>query len=141
MNNNEELNTERVDDIPVLLAMLERMGIQKLLDKHFITHGNWQGISLGWVAVVWLSYILSQGDHRLSHVQSWVENRVETLSISTGTAIRALDFSDDRLQAELRYLSDTSRWEKFEQELGGNLLQVYDLKADRVRLDTTSAST
>lgn len=140
MNNNEEFNAERVDDIPLLLAMLERMGIQKLLDKHFITHGNWQGISLGWVAVVWLSYILSQGDHRLSHVQSWVENRIETLSISTGTAIRALDFSDDRLQAELRYLSDTSRWEKFEQELGGNLLQVYDLNADRVRLDTTSAS-
>jgi hypothetical protein len=47
MNNNEKLNTERVDDIPVLLAILERMGIQKLLDKHFITHGNWQGISLG----------------------------------------------------------------------------------------------
>jgi transposase len=101
MNNNEEFNTERVDDIPVLLAILERMGIQKLLDKHFITHGNWQGISLGWLAVVWLSYILSQADHRLSHVQSWVENRLETLSICTGTAIRALDLSDDRLQAVL----------------------------------------
>lgn len=140
MNNNESFDVERVDDIPVLLAVLERMGIQPLLDKHFMTHGNWQGISLGWVAVVWLSYILSQADHRLSHVQSWAENRLETLSISTGTAIRALDLSDDRLQAVLRYLSDSWHWEKFEQELGGHLIQVYDLKAERVRLDSTTAS-
>jgi transposase len=53
---------------------------------------------------------------------------------------QALDLSDDRLQAVLRYLSDSSRWEKLEQELGGKLIQVYDLKAERVRLDTTSAS-
>lgn len=141
MNDNAEVNTERVDDIPVLLAILERMGIQKLLDKHFKTHGNWQGMSLGWVAVVWLSYILSQADHRLSHVQPWVEKRLETLSICTGIPIRALDLSDDRLQSVLRYFSNSEDWQKFEQELGANLLQVYDLKAERVRLDSTSAST
>jgi hypothetical protein len=55
---------ERVDDIPLLLAHLERMGVQQLLDKHFPTHGNWQGLSLGWVASIWLGHILSQGDHR-----------------------------------------------------------------------------
>ena len=36
---------ERVDDIPLLLEQLKRMGIQQRLDKHFPTHGNWQGIS------------------------------------------------------------------------------------------------
>jgi transposase len=72
MNNNEEFNTDRIDNIPVLLAIEGGMGIQKLLEKHLITHGNWQGISLGWVAVVWLSYILSPADHRLSHAQSWL---------------------------------------------------------------------
>ena len=44
---------ERVDDLPLLLAQLKRMGIQQLLDKHFPTHGNWQGLSLGWVASIW----------------------------------------------------------------------------------------
>jgi hypothetical protein len=36
--------TERVDDIPLLLAQLERMGVQPLLDEHFPTHGNWVGL-------------------------------------------------------------------------------------------------
>lgn len=131
---------ERVDDIPLLLAQLERMGIQDLLDQHFPTHGNWQGLSLGWVAVVWLSYIISQGDHRLSHVQSWAAKRQETLSVCTAQVVRALDLSDDRLEAVLRYLSNQESWQEFEKELGRNLLQVYDLKAERVRLDSTSAS-
>ena len=60
---------ERVDDIPLLLAQLERMGVRQLFDECFPTHGNWQGLSLGWLAVVWLSYVLSQADHRLSRVQ------------------------------------------------------------------------
>ena len=41
-----EIVTERVDDIPVLLAHLEQMGMPRLLDEHFPTHGNWQGLSL-----------------------------------------------------------------------------------------------
>jgi hypothetical protein len=54
MNKPLPLTTERVDDIPLLLAQLERMGVQPLLDEHFPTHGNWQGLSLGTVAVIWL---------------------------------------------------------------------------------------
>ena len=60
--------TERVDDIPLLLAHLERMGVQRLLDEHFLTHGNWAGLSLGWIAVVWLTHILSEADHRLNQL-------------------------------------------------------------------------
>jgi len=37
--------SERVDDIPLLLAQLERMGLQPLLDAHVPTHGNWVGLS------------------------------------------------------------------------------------------------
>ena len=62
MNKPLAVTSERVDDIPVLLAQLERMRVQDLLDQHFPTHGNWKGLSLGWCAVVWLSYILSQAD-------------------------------------------------------------------------------
>ena len=41
--------SERVDDVPLLLAELDHMGVQPLLDKHFPTPGNWVGLSLGWV--------------------------------------------------------------------------------------------
>ena len=65
----EELSIthERVDDIPVLLAQLEKMQVAPLLDAHFPTHGNWQGLSLGQVASGWLTFILSEANHRLSH--------------------------------------------------------------------------
>ena len=58
--------SERVDDLPVLLAQLDRLGVRPLLDEYFPTHGNWGGLSLGWVSVLWLTYILSEGDHRLN---------------------------------------------------------------------------
>ena len=53
--------TERVDDIPLLLAQMDKMNIAELLDKHFPMHGNWQGLSLGETVVAWLAYILSEG--------------------------------------------------------------------------------
>ena len=32
------LRSERVDDIPLLLAQLDRMGVQRLRDEHFRAH-------------------------------------------------------------------------------------------------------
>ena len=50
--------SERVEDIPWLLAQLERMGLQPLLDEPVATHGHGVGLSLGWVSVLWLTPIL-----------------------------------------------------------------------------------
>ena len=132
--------TERVDDTPLLLAHMERMGLPSLLDEHFPTHGNWQGLSLGWTTVVWLAHILSEGNHRLSHVQPWAEKRLESLQVCVGQTVRALDFSDDRLGDVLSALSQDAAWEGFEASLNGQLLRVYDLSSQRVRLDSTTAS-
>lgn len=116
------------------------MGVQALLDTHFPTHGNREGLSLGSVAGVWLTHILSQADHRLNHVQSWVDKRLETLRGCIDPTVRALDFSDDRLEDVLRMVSDDARWETFEGALNRRLLRVYELNPERVRLDSTSAS-
>lgn len=132
--------SERVDDIPLLLAQQERMGVPSLLDEHFPTHGNWQGLSLGWVAAVWLTHILSQADHRLNHVQPWATRRLETLGGCTGQPVRALDFSDDRLEEVLHALSNDDRWDAFESGLNQRLLRVYNLSTERVRVDSTTAS-
>lgn len=134
------VTSERVDDIPLLLAQQERMGLPSLLDEHFPTHGHWRGLSLGWVAVGWLTHILSEADHRLNHVQPWAQKRQETLGRCMGQPVRDLDFSDDRLGDVLRALSDDTRWEAFEGALNQRLLRVYDLKPERVRLDSTTAS-
>ena len=43
MNETPTIITERVDDIPLLLEHMQRMGLPTLFDHHFPTHGNWLG--------------------------------------------------------------------------------------------------
>jgi len=140
MNEPLTIRTERVDDIPLLLAQMQRMGIARLLDVHFPTHGNHEGLSLGEVTMIWLAHVLSQADHRMNRVQPWAERRLETLRGCSDATLEVRDLGDDRLADVLRYLSDDERWRAFEQELTGQLVRVYDLQADCVRLDSTTAS-
>src|SRR5918999_510990 len=106
--------SERVDDIPLWLAQLERMGVQRLLDEHCPTHGNWVGLSLGWVSVVWLTPILSESDHRLNHVAPWATQRLHTRRECTGQPVPPLDVGDDRLATVLEALSDETHGNAFE---------------------------
>ena len=142
MNTNPtyDIVTERVDDIPLLLTQMIQMGIVDLLDTHFPTHGNWDGLSLGWTATIWLTHVLSQADHRLNQVQDWVAKQVQTISVVTGKTIQPLDFADDRLAAILRYLNQDESWQKYEQEQGKHLIRAYNLSTEIVRLDATTAS-
>jgi transposase len=132
--------TERVDDIPLLLEQMQRMGLPTLLDTHFPTHGNWTGLSLGWVSTIWLSSMLSRGDHRMVHVEPWVAKRLWTLGVTTGQAVKRVDFTDDRLEIVLRRLSEDRRWAAFEAALNQYTVRVYDLSTARVHVDSTSAS-
>lgn len=131
---------ERVDDIPVLIASMDRLGLAELADEYFVLHGNWRGLSLGKVLTGWLAHILSEGDHRLNRVEDWAAKRVETLRGCLDAGLRALDFTDDRLAISLDILSDDQRWAQFETALNRRTIQVYDLKPDRVRIDSTTAS-
>jgi transposase len=140
MNEIPTIITERVDDIPLLLEQMQRMGLPTLLDTHFPTHGNWTGLSLGWVSTIWLSSILSRGDHRMVHVAPWVAKRLWTLGATTGQAVTRVDFTDDRLEIVLRRLSDDERWSAFESALNQHTVRVYDLSTERVHVDSTSAS-
>ncbi|HET8852375.1 MAG TPA: IS1634 family transposase [Ktedonobacteraceae bacterium] len=140
MNDPLTIRTERVDDIPLLLAQMQRMGLARLLDAHFPTHGNRQGLSLGVVTTIWLTHILSQADHRMNRVQPWAERRLETLRGCSDATLEVRDLGDDRLADVLRHVSDDERWRAFEGELTGQLVRVYDLRADCVRLDSTTAS-
>ena len=134
------ITTEQVDDFPVLIAQTERMAVPELLDRNFTVHGNWQGLSLGWIGTTWLGHILSVGDHRLNHVQPWVEKNPLTVQRSIRQSVTGLDFTDDRLESVLDALSDDVGWAAFETELNQRTLRVYDLKAEVVRVDSSTAS-
>jgi len=134
------ITTEQVDDFPVLIAQMERMTVPDLLDRCFPVHGNWQGLSLGWIGTSWLGHIVSMGDHRLNHVQRWVEQNLRTVQGSIQQAVTGLDFTDDRLGNVLEALSNDAGWAAFETELNQRTLRVYDLKAEVVRVDSSTAS-
>jgi transposase len=134
------IETERMDDIPLLLTHMQRMHLAELLDKHIPTHGHRKGLSVGELSVVWLAHILSQADHRMNRVQEWASRRLETLRGSGMDELCLQDLTDDRLADVLRLLSDDGHWCAFEQDLMGQLLRVYDLPASCVRIDTTTAS-
>jgi hypothetical protein len=76
--------SERVDVMSILLAQLDRLGLQRLLDEHFPTHGNWVGLSPGWVSVLWVAHIPSEGNDRLNHVPPEAKQRLHTLRECTG---------------------------------------------------------
>jgi transposase len=131
---------ERVDDIPAIIAHLKKMRVAELLDKHFPTNGNWQGLSLGWTTVVWLTFILSEGDHRLYRVEPWVKEHRRTLSRCLCSKVTPRDLTDDRLATILDYLGVTARWVELERALNQSVLRVYDLQGRVVRVDTTTAA-
>src|SRR6266852_8587667 len=138
MNEIPTIITERIDDIPLLLEQMQRMSLPTLFDTHFPTHGNWTGLSLGWVSTIWLSSILSRGDHRIVHVEPWVSQRLYTLGATTGQTVTRVDVTDDRLDMVLRRLSDDTRWAACASALTHHTGRVYDLQAQRVPVESTS---
>jgi transposase len=137
----DEIESERVDDIPLLLAVLREMGIIDIFNEQIKRHGNWEGLGIGYIIAVWLTYILSEGDHRKSYLQDWVAEREHTLLHSLAVAeINELDFTDDRLGLILDKLSDDQIWQASEREVNQRIIRVYDLEPEIARVDTTTAN-
>lgn len=135
------IKSERVDDLPLLLAVIQQMGIIEIFNEEVAQHGNWQGMGAGYLIAVWLAYILSEGDHRKCYLQQWVAEREHTLRHCLAVeAVRELDFSDDRLGLLLDKLSDDATWQRGERAVNQRLMRVYKLEGSVARLDTTSAS-
>lgn len=128
---------ERVDDLPVLFGLLQQMHIQEILDDVITPHGNWRGLTPGWVITIWLMHILSEQNHCMEPVQEWALTHLTTLRRLSRQPVEALDFSDDRLALCLQTLHKRAVWTAIEAKLGTILLRVYELKPSIVRLDAT----
>jgi transposase len=134
------ITSERIDDFPLLLAVMLQLGLPDIFDHHIKRHGLHQGLSWGWIASIWLAHLLTQSNHRKQSVQAWVKQAHASIEKITGQTVRDLDFTDDRLTLLLRRLSKSDIWQAIEKELSQNTIRVYDLKAKRVRLDATTVS-
>lgn len=132
--------TERVDDIPLLIAHMLRMGIQEVIDRHIPKHGNQRDLSWGWTTLIWMAHIITEGDHRKVSMRDYISEMKHTLSVLSGQIINELDFSDDRLAHLLKHLSNRAYWRKIEDDLNKRTLEVYDLKTETIRNDATTVT-
>ncbi len=93
------------------------MNISQILDCHLGNHGNQSGLSNGNVGLIWLTYILSEGDHRKAHVIDWVNEHRLVLSACLGEVIDSHNFTDDRLTRFLFRCSQDQNWSDVENDL------------------------
>ncbi|HIE00238.1 MAG TPA: hypothetical protein EYP59_08115 [Thiotrichaceae bacterium] len=122
---------EKVDDVALLIGQMMKMGLQEVRDKHIPRHWKQRELSWGWTAVIWLAYILSEGDHRNISVRSYITGMQNTLSQVTGQKIEPLDFTDDRLGCLLKSLSKSKYWHKIEKEMNEKTIKIYRLKENK----------
>lgn len=132
------LTHERVDDLPLLLGFMQHLNLPVLLERHLGSHHLHQGLSNGWLATVWLAFLLSQSNHRKVSVQDWACTHSHTLETLLGQPLRVVEFSDDRLSIILRRLQDAD-WPALETDLWQATCEVYEISYECIRLDSTTS--
>src|SRR3954447_2803809 len=132
------LQHERVDDIPLLLGLMQQLHLPETLECSLGSHHLHEGISNGWLACVWMAFILSEGNHRKVSVQDWARSHQHTLEAILGQSLRPTEFSDDRLSIVLRRLHDTD-WSGLEADLWRATCQIYEVPISAIRLDSTTS--
>ena len=134
------ITNEQINSLPLLIGILEDLGIRQLIDQHVTPHGHWQGISVGTAVTIWLSCLLQERDHRLVLVRGWANARTHTLNTLLDITLRATDCSDDRLANILTMLGDLATQAALDATLVQQWVRVYRLPTETIRLDSTSIS-
>ena len=132
--------TERVDDVALLIGQMVKMGLPEVLDRHIPRHWTQRGLSWGWTAVIWLAYIVTEGDHRTVSMETSLQGMHHPLSHLTAQGIEPLDFRDDRLSHLLKHVSKPASWHQIAHDLHARSIAVYDVAQDVIRCDATTVS-
>jgi transposase len=132
---------ERVDEIPLLLHWLDQMGVQEKIDSLWKPHGNWDGLSYGQLAKLFLTCVLHSLNHSLYKMEPWLAEHQTMIEQITGWQFTSKDATDDRLGTMLQDVgTDDSKRIEFQKDMGQHLIQAYALPTDVARYDTTSFS-
>ena len=142
MEEGQKIETDRIDDLPVLSEWLKQMKVDAIIDEHTHAHGLWGGISKGLLGMTWIAHMIMTGDHRKVRLNEMLQGTRRSLGARLGCEIRASEFNDDRLGRLLTDLGSGERAEDLERELSAPCLRYYRLKTEKatVRIDTTSVS-
>jgi len=135
--------SERMDELPLLIYWLKQMQVDMIIDHVLgLPHGNWEGLSYGELALVFIAHMVMSCTHFLSPVEEWAAKHLTSLSQALGKPVRAQDCTDDRLAVLLTHLGDaqTHPGEAIEAELGQHLIRAYALPTETTRVDMTTIS-
>jgi transposase len=135
-----KIEHQRIDDIPLLLAIMAEMKVQVRIDEQIKPHGLWQGCSVGTMGVIWLCYILTEHDHRLEPVREWVQVRQGLFNRLLGIELRETDFTDDRLANVLSMLGVQERQAEIDEQMNQEWITLYELSTAVTRYDSTTIS-
>lgn len=130
---------QRIDTIPLIIAMLTKMGVAPVIDGVFTAHGNWCGLSYGQLAVLFITYVLHSLTHRFSGMESWVNQHHTVIERTTGWQVGEKDATDDRLGRLAQVLGESDQGiSECQRRLGQGIVSAYRLPTQVVRYDTTS---
>jgi transposase len=142
MKDERTVETERLDDLPVLIAWLKQMKVDTIINDHTHAHRLWRGISKGSLGMTWIAHMMMTGDHRKVRLNEMLQRTRRSLGVMLGSEIRASEFNDDRLGRLLKDLGSGETAEEIEREMNAHCLRYYRLKTAQatVRIDTTSVA-
>jgi transposase len=132
-----ETKIETIGGLPLITSLLKELNIRNLINEHYPLHGNWSGSDKGLIVSIWIVYILTRCDHRLSVMEDWVSDHELILGQEFGQKIPVKDFTDDRLGTLLDEFSISERWDPFELSVNQQMLQVYEIQGGKIQLDAT----
>jgi transposase len=134
---------ERIDELPLLIYWLKQMRVDVIMDSVLgPPHGNWEGLSYGELALVFITHVVMRCTHFLSPVEEWAAKHLTSLSQALGKPVRAQDCTDERLAVVLSKVGaeQTRPGAAIEAALGQPLIRAYALPAETARIDLTTVS-
>ncbi len=135
------MRIERVDNLPIIITWLLRMHIHTFIDAIWSRHGNWQGLSYGQLALLFVAYIIHRRTHRLMSMESWLNDHRAVIASLTDWMIGDKEATDDRLGLLLTALGENEDGGvQLQQQLGQHLIQAFALPTEVARYDTSSFS-
>lgn len=104
--------------------------------------GNWEGLSYGELALVFLTHIVMRCPHFLTPIEDWAAPPLTSLSQALDKPGRAQDCTDDRLAVLLTKLgsAQTRPGAAIEADLGQHLIRAYVLPTATARIDLTTVA-
>jgi transposase len=115
------------------------MKVHAIIDRIYMPHKNWQGLTYGQLALLFIAYVLHRLTHRLSGMEEWLDSRKHIIEQVTGWRVADKEATDDRLGKMMEVFGqEEDKQISFQQEIGLHLIQAYALPTHVGRYDTTS---